>query len=345
MFGEAFRFFIMFKNLLPTSGLHRRLTLTYTLVTCGMFLVFWGSIGMILVFEETVLSERLAALAGFLLVTLMILLFVALLGTLFGLVASRGLVTRLQNLDQSVALWANGNLDKLVEDNEDDEIGQLSRNLNQMVLQLNRLMQERTTLATMEERNRLARDLHDSVKQQIFSLSMQLSSAKILADTQPTKLPAVLDQMEGLVERVQTELNDLIHALRPSVLEEEGFLPALRQQLDSWANNHQVHVTTQIDPTIKLPLQMSHALYRLVQEALANISKHAHATQVEVRFYQDDMIRLAIIDDGRGFRVDEQVDGFGLHTMQERLYPFGGKVHVQSVVGQGTAVQASLPPF
>ena len=143
-----------------------------------------------------------------------------------------GLTRRLRALDEVTDEWSRGNFEVLTRDASGDELGQLARQLNHMALQLQNLLQTRQELATLEERNRLARDLHDSVKQQFFATAMQIGAAQALLPQQPATAQTHLMEAERLAHQAQQELTTLIRELRPAALEGKGLAAALRDYLD-----------------------------------------------------------------------------------------------------------------
>ena len=147
-----------------------------------------------------------------------------LIGTLFGHLASRGLVRRLESLDIAAEAWGQADFSATVHDDSPDEIGQLARRMSLMAGQIQDLLQARRDLAILEERNRLARDLHDSVKQQAFATTMTLGTAKTWRERDPEAAWEMVDEAEDLSYEVQQELTSLIHELRPVELEGQSWL-------------------------------------------------------------------------------------------------------------------------
>lgn len=266
-------------------------------------------------------------------------------GTLFGYAASYGFVKRLQKLEKTADSWAKGDFSVKVYDDSGDEIGQLARNFNFMADKIAMLMTTRAQFAALEERGRMARDLHDTVKQQVFAAHMQLSSAKLLLHHDVEAAETILNQTLQLNKQTQQDLAELIHALRPVALEENGLAHAVQRYAAEWSTRSGVssELFTQNDQP--LPLTSEYALYRIVQEALANVAKHAQAEQVNIQLnWQAQQIILQIQDDGVGFDVASQrKKGYGLRSMNERLAELGGQVTIESVIGEGSTVIATLP--
>jgi NarL family two-component system sensor histidine kinase LiaS len=155
-------------------------------------------------------------------------------GSIFGWIASRGLRKRLGNLSTAVRAWSKGDFSTAPRDSSADEIGELTRNLNNMAEQIQTLLHARDELARVEERNRLARDLHDTVKQQTYAARMQLSAAKNLLESDPKMAAEHLESALQLNRETQQELNLIIDELRPAALEGKGLAQALREYAARW---------------------------------------------------------------------------------------------------------------
>jgi HAMP domain-containing protein len=165
--------------------------------------------------------------------------FAIILGAIYGYLTSRNLVQRLRGLASAADAWSAGDFRVVARDRTEDELGNLSRRLNQMAEQLQTLVTTRQELAALEERNRLARDLHDSVKQQLFAISMQLASARTLLHDQ-APVDGLLAHAESLTQAAQHEVMATIHALRPAALHEVGLVEALRAYVTEWSQHHAI---------------------------------------------------------------------------------------------------------
>src|SRR6266702_2235035 len=155
----------------------------------------------------------------------------AIAGMVFGYLTARGLTRRLQGLSAAADRWGRGDFSALAHDASEDELGHLGRQLNRMAEQLQNLLQARQKLATLEERNRLARDLHDSVKQQIFAVAMQIGATKVLLKRDVNAAEVRLNEAQKLVNQAQQELTSLIRELRPAALEGKGLVKATLVQI------------------------------------------------------------------------------------------------------------------
>ena len=270
----------------------------------------------------------------------------AVIGTIFGFVTAWTLTRRLRRLAQAARAWSQGDFSVTARDRSKDELGQLSRELNNMAGQLENLLQTRGELATLEARNRFARDLHDSVKQQIFATSLQIAAARALIDREDKEAAGShLAQADELVRLAQKELNVLIHQMRPAALEGKGLSAALGDYALDWSKKSEIPAEVHVRGEREAPLEVEQALFRVGQEALANVARHSGAESVEVDLiYDADRLTLRVADDGRGFDpAKDKGDGFGLRSMSERLAKLGGRVEVESAPGKGTRLDAVCP--
>jgi NarL family two-component system sensor histidine kinase LiaS len=269
----------------------------------------------------------------------------ALLGTLFGFVTAWGLTRRLRRLARVAQAWSQGDFSVTARDRSKDELGQLSRELNSMAGQLENLLEARGELATLETRNRFARELHDSVKQQVFATSLQIAAARAMIEQDREATESHLAQADELVRMAQRELNVLIHQMRPAALEGKGLAAALGDYAADWSRRSEIPAEVHIRGQREIPLEVEQALFRVAQEALANVARHSGAKSVEVDLvYKDRDLTLRIADDGHGFDpAKDRGDGFGLRSMSERLAKLGGNVEVESAPGKGTRVVCVCP--
>jgi two-component system, NarL family, sensor histidine kinase LiaS len=269
----------------------------------------------------------------------------ALLGALFGFFTAWGLTRRIGRLARAARSWSRGDFSVTTKDRSKDELGQLSRELNSMAAELENLLQARGELATLEARNRFARDLHDSVKQQVFATSLQIAAARAMIEKDTTSAESHLYQAEELVRQAQKELNVLIQEMRPAALEGKGLAAALREYVARWSEGAEIPADFRVQGEREAPLEVEQALFRVAQEALANVARHSGAGHAEVDLiYTAGTITLSIEDDGRGFDPTRTAGGgFGLQSMRERLVRLGGYVNVESAPDKGTRVDCVCP--
>jgi signal transduction histidine kinase len=197
-------------------------------------------------------------------------------------------------------------------------------------------------LAVFEERNRLARDLHDSAKQRAFALSAQLDAVHSLLSRDPAAAEIHLQRAEQVADNLRQELANLILQLRPPEMEQGGLPAALRRYAADWSQQCDVAVGVQVSGERPLPVEVEQALFRIAQEALANVARHSQAEAVQVRLsYTPDRVALTIADSGRGFDPTRVTPGVGTRSMRERAARLpGGTLRLDSDPGQGTRVVA-----
>ena len=267
---------------------------------------------------------------------------------------------RLQTLSQASADLAAGNLSSRVPVNGEDEIDRLGDQFNAMADQLESQMidlrslaernamlaEEASALASVEERNRLARELHDAIKQQIFALSLTANSIRLLLDKNPGLATERLEQLETQARDVHLEMDAIIKQLRPASLGDRGLAPALKELADKWQEQHQIPVSWQVQGERELPLPIEQALYRISQEALNNIARHADAIQVSINLrYSLEQLVLEITDNGKGFdtRAIISSTSLGLDSMKERAAEINGNLEISSKIGQGSQLTLAVP--
>ena len=207
-----------------------------------------------------------------------------------------------------------------------------------------RLRDEARRLAVVEERQKLARDLHDSVTQSLFSASLQAQAAQSLWGRDPQKAKERLDRVVELCGGALAEMRALIFELRPAALQEEGLVSALRKHAAAREARDGIAVEFVAEDERRLAPQHEEAAYRIVREALHNVVKHARARRARVRLrFRPAALELEVHDDGQGFDVSAMRSGLGLTSMRERAEQLGGSLDVQSRPGRGTTVSARLP--
>ena len=220
---------------------------------------------------------------------------------------------------------------------------EVARDRNQKLLdELQTAQQKLQELAVIEERNRLARDLHDSVKQQVFAISMQLSAART-SMSETDKAYQSVTEAERLAQQAGAELTTLIRELRPPGLERKSLPDAIRVHVEDWARQNQIEAEMNIDENVSVDLQAEQALFRVLQEALANVARHSNASKVLIVLrYEEEQVALVIEDNGAGFDPKKIVKGVGLDSMQERLAAMNGKLEVISQNVKGTRITATV---
>ena len=274
---------------------------------------------------------------------LVLTIIIAIVGSIFGYVSSKWLLRRFNKIQDGSKAWRQGDFDFRIDSSAKDELGKLSRNLNNMAEEIQDLMKNRQELATLEERQRLARELHDSVKQQVFASGMQIAAVKLKTDEESPTIKH-LDAAETLIHQAQEELTTLIHKLMPVALEGKGLVSAVREHIEAFQENEEIIVDFQSKNSIKVSSELEYALFRIIQEAFANIAKHSQASKVSIGLEQTQSNLILIIEDnGIGFKTSKKTRGIGLISMQERLEPFAGKLEIESKPGSGTKLTITIP--
>lgn len=260
-------------------------------------------------------------------------------GLAFGVVTARSFVRRLQYIATAVEGWSQGDFSIFVRDSSRDELGQLAHRLNQMAQQLQHLLRTRQDLATLEERNRLARDLHDSIKQQVFAVSLHISTTKAFIGLNEQAARAQVTKAEELIRQAQRELTTLIRELRPVALEGRNLADATREYVRSWQEQTGIAVELEVAGEPEASPAIESAFFRIVQEALANVARHSQADRVQIRLVYAETMQLTISDNGTGFDVQNRDhQGVGLSSMRERVQALGGHLNIQSGNDQGTII-------
>lgn len=217
-----------------------------------------------------------------------------------------------------------------------------SQRNQRLVEELKETQQKLQELAVVDERNRLARDLHDSVKQQVFAISMQLSAART-ALSESDKAYSSVTEAERLAQQAGAELTTLINALRPPGLESKSLADAIREHADDWARQNNIEVETDIDSTVSVNQQTEQALFRVLQEALANVARHSRATKTTITLKSENGNAVLMIkDNGIGYDAKRITRGIGLDSMKERLAEVNGELEISSLKSQGARVVATV---
>ncbi|MFC9971764.1 GAF domain-containing sensor histidine kinase [Spirillospora sp. NPDC127200] len=207
-----------------------------------------------------------------------------------------------------------------------------------------RLYERDRELTVVAERNRLARELHDAVAQKLFSLRLTAQAAAALADRDPARTVAELDQVERLAGEALAELRAVIFELRPADLA-DGLVPSLRKHVEVLDRAYETRVRFDASGAVVLPEEQETVLFRVAQEALHNALRHAGARHVEVRLLaEEERVELTVADDGGGIGGgDDQQGGLGLASMRERARSIGGTLSIDTSPGAGTAVRLEVP--
>jgi len=282
-------------------------------------------------------------------------------GLLLGAWASWSFTRRVQRILDVSRAWLRGNLSLRIADRTADELGLLAEQLDHLAEHLGqdeqdldelrernaRLTDQVRALAVVEERNRLARELHDSVKQHLFSLAMTASGIRARFDALrdvPDDLVEMVQEVETTAQAAQREMTRLIKDLRPTSLQEQGLAAALNEYTLLFGAREHILIYLEVQGNdALLPHPVAESLYRVAQEALHNVARHARATRVDVHLRCiPEQVALTIRDNGAGFDTSQARRGLGLANMQERMLDVGGRLTVESQPSAGTTVLAEV---
>jgi signal transduction histidine kinase len=289
--------------------------------------------------DLTTFTPLLRSGAIFLLVTIPV-------GVLFGLLTTRATVRRLRRLAAGTVGFAAGDFSQRVPESGSDEVGQLERHFNSMAGRLSDSIEEQRALAErnarLAERSRISRELHDSISQDLFSMSALVGGLR-------KALPAdsvVQPQLETLGRTVAStiqEMGALLLELRPTALEDKGLVPALADLCEAYEVRVGVQVRGELDP-VTLGPAAEQALFRIAQEGLANAVRHSEADRIELHLRRSgEDAELTVADNGRGFDRTASTHGLGLRLMAERVRELGGSLAIDSGAGRGTRLRVLLP--
>ena len=275
------------------------------------------------------------------------LVFAGAVGAVFGYVFSRGLARRLNHLSSATDRWSEGDFSHYLDDASGDEISQFAQRLNNMARQLQSLLRKRQEIAVSDERTRLARDLHDSVTQLLYSVTLYAEAAAELLDGGERDTAAEhLRELRDTAQEALREMRLLIFELHQPGLGEGGLAAALQARLDAVESRGGMQAQLQVEGREDLMPQVQAELYNIAREALNNVLKHARAVHVRIRVhFGETETEMEIADDGAGFDLPQvrTAGGFGISGMQERAQKIGAAVEIVTAPGQGTRVNVKVP--
>lgn len=280
-------------------------------------------------------------------------------GFYFSLRGSYTIKGRLSDILLFIATLRRGKFTERIITDEKDEIGLISEELNQLseylqeqVHSLQKMAEEKTELsktaksaAIMEERQRLARDLHDVVSQQLFALSMMSSASLRWFDQEPEKARKQLEQISEIAGKAQGEMRALLLHLRPVQLSGESLCEGIVKLIQELKQKTNLEFEASIDEIENISQAAEEHIFRIVQEALSNILRHADAAKVKILLAEENQtIHLYIGDDGKGFDIhEEKMASYGLKTMRERCEQIGGTYTIRSKENEGTYIEIRIP--
>ncbi len=288
-------------------------------------------------------------------------LIIALTFTFYlGFPIGRELKKSLMRIADATEAISRGKLDYRIQNHGSDEIMKLGSQFNHMaerfekqVNSLQRLVDENTRLlqqteqvAALEERRKLARDLHDAVSQQLFAISMSMAALPRILEQNPEKAKEKLVQIENLVSQAQQELRALIMHLRPVHLEGYSLREGLEQLFHELSHKHpEIEWKWELEDNISLGEGIEDQLFRVVQEVISNMLRHSKASLFQFKLYKkEERIFLKLEDNGIGFDLrNQKKSSYGLNTMKERIEDLGGRIDLLSYPNKGTRIHIIVP--
>ena len=214
-----------------------------------------------------------------------------------------------------------------------------------LALENARLHERAEQAGMLEERERLAQELHDSVTQSLYSLTLYAEAGQRQAKAGAvSRVREYLGQLGNTAQQALKEMRLLLYELRPVLLEQEGFLGAIRRRLDVVEKRAGVNVFMDVPEPLMIPRTLEEGLYRIAQEALNNSLKHAASQEIVVHVESNPTyVKLEVSDNGYGFDLESVGRGMGLTNMQARAKKLGGTLSIQTAPGKGTSVQVLVP--
>lgn len=294
-----------------------------------------------------------------LLLTLLLLVVYIILSVHIGYRSGQSFLKRLDEILSFVSILRSGKYSARAVEIEKDEIGLIFEEMNQLAIyiqdqvrSLQRLADEKTELANqahqaavMEERQRLARDLHDSVSQQLFALGMISSAALRTVSKDPVKTESLLEQVANISAKAQGEMRALLLHLRPIDLKGDTLIEGLNKLVNELKEKTKLDIECQLENIDSLSKAIEEHVFRIVQEALSNILRHSEATKVRINLELiNEHLHLYISDNGKGFKVERSLmTSYGLQTMRERCEELGGVFQIRSMEEEGTYINIRIP--
>ncbi len=326
-------------GLILSNGLMQFVSIAAAPVKCAN----GKKVGMLYARLELPLLGMAAAVFKILLlpVTLIIGLGAVLIGLIYGALFSRRFTRRFKTFSDTTMSWSKGDFRCMIADNSDDELGQLGTRLNQMAVELHDLLLLRQEVATMDERTRMARELHDTVKQKMFAISLQLGAARSLIPKDSVAALLRLNEVEKMAQMVQDDLNALLQELR-SPNGRISLAGTLKRMVEKWSWQTGINCGHFVVAPELVPTSVVHELTKVINEALTNTARHSQASSVtmEMTINQDKLI-LVFTDDGVGFiPAAGNTSGMGLDNMRHRVEALPqGRFELFSQLGYGTSIK------
>lgn len=264
------------------------------------------------------------------------------IGLACGWIAARYVTGQLQKMNVVTASWRQGHFEARIALPTDDVLMRHSRHLNEMAADLAQLVGLKNAMAVADERNRVARELHDTVKQKLFALGLQLATAK----SRPAVMEVARDHIleaELITREAQHDVLEIITQLRPTTAEADTLSGRMSAVADDFRRRFDAVVDIDLAYAARFPAQVEHHLVRIVQEALMNAVRHGRATRIAIRGRSErGRATLTISDNGCGFDAGRDSSGFGMTSMRERAHGLaGGAFDLRSAANAGTTITLS----
>ncbi len=286
---------------------------------------------------------------------------IVLFSVIIGYMAGQRIQRRIDHLDLNMLQVAKGNLSVRMPDSDDQSFARVYHEFNSMMdtvenkMQLLQRLGEQEVIekeqaaesAVLEERRRMARDLHDTVSQQLFAIHMSASSLPKVLERNVEQGQTVMDQLITMSQMAQKQMRALIAQLRPVELEGRTLFEALEKWFPDYCRQNGLKGMKELELQGELSEAIEHQLFLIIQEAMANIVKHALARIVSLSLRETPrQVVMSISDDGQGFEnVQHKQGSYGLTTMRERAEKLGGQVEIISRRGAGTTIRVHIPKF
>jgi signal transduction histidine kinase len=217
-----------------------------------------------------------------------------------------------------------------------DKLAMANEKLRQYALQIE-------NQATLEERNRIAREIHDSLGHSLTALNLQLETALKLSQSDPKRAITFLARAKELGSKALQDVRHSVSAMRSNPLQGQSLEKAIATLLEDFYRSTAILPVCEINLAYLLPTEVNTALYRIIQESFTNISKYAHATEVKLELSITSDLQLMIQDNGRGFDLARNTTGFGLQSMRDRTLALGGNFNINSTPGSGCKIIVNIP--
>jgi NarL family two-component system sensor histidine kinase LiaS len=266
---------------------------------------------------------------------------------------------QIDGLREALLQWEKGNQTGSVPKLGEDELGRLAEQLERIgkrweeqVSSLQRLSTHNAQLAEqarvsaiVEERQRLARELHDAVSQQLFAISMTATAVGRTLEKDFDKAQRQVELIEEMASVAQSEMRALLLHLRPVYLEGKELSQGLSDLVKELKTKVPMDLTLEIDEDLNLGKGIENHLFRIIQEAMSNTLRHAKADKMEIRIHRrGEAVKVTLRDNGIGFELDDKKQAsYGLSTMQERIHEIGGSIQFITAPGKGTRIEISVP--